>query len=215
MGQPLLLASGNPGKLEEFRALFHGMPVELLSPGEAGLELPSVDEDGANFLDNALKKAFAAAEAAAGAGRKDLWVLADDSGLMVDALAGEPGVRSARYAGTEGSRAERDRRNLERLLARLEDVPDEQRTARFVCVLAVVRGDELLFAVEGAVEGRIARKPEGRGGFGYDPVFFHPGSGASFACLDAEAKAAVSHRGVAMRRLREVLRTVLPAPQRT
>ncbi|MFQ5749673.1 MAG: non-canonical purine NTP pyrophosphatase [Planctomycetota bacterium] len=207
--QPLLLCSRNPGKLAELRALLEDLPVEVLAPDEVPFPLPDVAEDGRSFFDNALKKAFAAAETASAAGRPEIWALADDSGLVVDALNGEPGVRSARYAGEEGSRAERDQRNLALLLGRLDGVPAGRRTARFACVIAVARGDELLFAVEGAVEGRILEAPEGRSGFGYDPVFYHEASGRSFACLDPEEKNAVSHRGQAMARLRAVLDTVL------
>jgi len=207
--QPILLCSRNPGKLAELRALLEDLPVEVLAPERIPFTLPEVVEDGLTFFDNAVKKAFAAGEAAAASGQPDLWALADDSGLVVDALDGEPGVRSARYAGEAGSRAERDRRNRDLLLQRLDGVPPGRRTARFTCVIAVVRGDELLFAVEGAVEGRILEAPEGQGGFGYDPVFYHEPSGRSFASLDPAQKNAVSHRGQAMARLRAVLDSVL------
>ncbi len=211
--QAILLCSRNPGKLAELRTLSAGLPVEILAPDQVPFPLPEVEEDGESFFDNALKKAFAAGEAAAAAGRGDLWALADDSGLIVDALNGEPGVRSARYAGEEGSRAERDRRNTALLLERLKGIPPGRRTARFACVIAVARGDELLFAVEGAVEGRILEAPEGRNGFGYDPVFYHEASGRSFASLDPGKKNAVSHRGQAMTRLRAVLDAVLAGQQ--
>lgn len=208
--QRILLASTNPGKLRELRELLAGLPVEVLAPEEAAFELPEAEETGETFLENAVNKAFAASEAAAAAGEDDLWALADDSGLVVDALDGAPGVYSARFAGAEGPREERDRANVAALLERLKGLAEEQRAARFACVVAVTRGDELLFAVEGVSEGRIALEPEGSGGFGYDPVFYHLESGATFAQLDDTAKNAVSHRGMAMRRLREVLDTVLP-----
>jgi XTP/dITP diphosphohydrolase len=200
----ILLASTNPGKLSELRAMSAGLPYRVLSPAELPFALPEVSEDGATFRDNAAKKALSAARAARMAG-VELWSAADDSGLVVNALHGEPGVRSARFAGREGDPLERDRANVELLLARLGGVPTEKRTAHFVCVMALASADRLLLTVEGTVEGVILRQPRGDGGFGYDPVFYHEPSGATFAELSREAKAGVSHRGVAMRRLREAL----------
>ncbi|TAH36759.1 MAG: non-canonical purine NTP pyrophosphatase [Planctomycetota bacterium] len=211
MRQRLLVASHNLRKLEELRRLCAELPLEVLGPESLPEGLPEVEETGVNFLQNAGLKAFSAAAAAASQLGPDAWALADDSGLEVDALDGEPGVRSARYAGADGSREQRDAANIARLLARLRDVPPEARTARFICVIAVARRDEILFAVEGRVEGRILPEPEGSGGFGYDPVFYHEASGRSFASLSAQEKAAVSHRGLAVARLRRVLESVLPA----
>ena len=207
--QPILLASSNPGKLAELRRLCADLPVRILGPGDLPEGLPEVEETGRNFLENAVLKAFAAAAEAERQLGPGVWALADDSGLMVDALDGEPGVRSARFAGVEGP--ERDAANNALLLQRLEGLPPEARSARFVCVLAVARGDELLFAVEGVCEGRILETPAGAGGFGYDPLFYHEGLGSSFAEATPEQKAAVSHRGQAVERLRRVLEQVLPS----
>ncbi len=200
----LLLASSNRANLAELRRASARLPLRIITAEESGLELPEVAEDGETFADNAALKALAAAAAAQQAG-VDLWALADDSGLEVDALGGAPGVRSARFAGAAGDRERRDRANMELLLERLREVPDEGRTARFVCVLAVADATGVLATVEGTVAGRILRAPRGSGGFGYDPVFLHPPSGITFAQMEPAAKQAVSHRGQALRRLRAAL----------
>lgn len=212
MSQRLLIGSGNPAKLAELRALCAGLPLEVVGPDALPGGLPEVDECGSNFLDNAALKAFAFATAAAAAFGPATWALADDSGLCVDALDGAPGVHSARYAGVDGPG--RDAANNALLLARLAGLPPDQRGAAFWCVMAVACGEELLFAVEGSVRGRVLEAPDGSGGFGYDPLFHHEESGCSFACLDPAAKAAVSHRGQAVARLRQVLESVLPAARR-
>jgi XTP/dITP diphosphohydrolase len=156
---------------------------------------PEVEETGATFAANAALKAEAVRDAAA------LPALADDSGLCVDALAGAPGVRSARFAGEAAT----DAQNNALLLERLQAVPEAERTARFVCVLALaVPGRETQF-VEGTAEGRILRTPRGAGGFGYDPLFFSPELGQTFAEAPAEQKHRVSHRGRALAALRRVL----------
>lgn len=167
-------------------------------------------EDGRTFLDNAVQKALAWADAAARDLGPDTWALADDSGLEVEALGGEPGVRSARYAGVDGSREERDAANNARLLERLQGVPPEQRGARFVCVIALARAGELLLAVEGEVHGRILEAPRGQGGFGYDPLFLYEPLGRTFAELRPAEKAEVSHRAEAVCRLRFALEAILP-----
>ncbi|PCJ53263.1 MAG: non-canonical purine NTP pyrophosphatase [Planctomycetota bacterium] len=141
------------------------------------------------------------------AGGEGIWVLADDSGLCVDALNGAPGVRSARYSGTEGVR--RDGANNEKLLRAMEDVADAERGAAFFCAIAVVHNGEVLFAVEGSVRGRILREADGVDGFGYDPLFFHAPSRTSFARLSAAEKAEVSHRGMAVGALRVRLAELL------
>lgn len=202
----LLVASLNAGKLAEFRALLAPHGVEVLSPDQVP-GLPEVEESGATFAENARLKAVSAARH----GRT--WALADDSGLEVTALAGEPGVRSARYAGRPGD----DVANMRLLLERLEDVPEERRGARFVCALALARPDGSLAAeFEGHSRGRILRAPRGHGGFGYDPLFScteadSPAAGRTFAELDPEEKALVSHRGRALAALAARL-TELLAP---
>lgn len=188
----LVLASGNPGKLAEFRALLADVGFEVHPQSEFGVE--DADETGLSFIENAILKARHAARATG------LPALADDSGLCVDVLDGAPGLYSARYAGTHGDHAA----NIDKLLHELRDVDDAKRTARFVCVLALVRHaeDPLPVIAEGLWEGRILHAREGDGGFGYDPVFFSPAHGMSAAALPAEAKNRDSHRGLAMRALR-------------
>jgi len=217
--QRILVASGNAKKLAELRALCADLPVEVLGPEALSGDLPDVVEDADNFLDNAAKKAFAFAEIAAAQLGPDCWALADDSGLCVDALEGAPGVHSARFAAMHGqavpegaARSVQDSANNQLLLDRLAGLPQTERGAAFYCIIAVARPNELLFAVEGQVNGRILESPSGADGFGYDPLFFHEASQCSFAELDSAAKAQVSHRGQAVARLREVLSSVLPAP---
>jgi XTP/dITP diphosphohydrolase len=210
--QRILIASGNAKKLVELQAMCAGLPVELLGPADLPQGLPEVEEDAPDFLGNAAKKAMAFAAAAAEQVGAEVWAMADDSGLCVDALDGAPGVHSARFAGVED--AGRDMANNALLLARLDGLPPEDRGAAFRCVIAVAHGDQLLFAVEGEAPGRILEAPEGAGGFGYDPLFYHEASGCSFARLDHAAKAAVSHRGEAVAKLRRVLETVLPSVTR-
>jgi len=208
MPQRILLASGNAKKLAELRALTAELPVEILGPEELPEGLPEVEEDGETFLDNAVKKAHSAAAAAARQLGPEVWALADDSGLCVDALQGAPGVYSARYAGVAGTG--QDAANNAKLLAALAGLPEEQRGASFWCVIAVARAEELLFAVEGSVQGRILESEDGAGGFGYDPLFYHEPSGTTFARLSGAEKAAVSHRGAAVARLRNILASLLP-----
>jgi XTP/dITP diphosphohydrolase len=192
----LLLASANQGKLRELRAILEGLPVELVGLAEAGLgEPPEVEETGETFLENALLKgrAYAAWSGMA--------AVADDSGLEVDALGGAPGVRSARYAGPGAS----DQANLDKLLAALEGVPPERRTARFRCAAVLVDPDVGKWHAEAAWEGRILDGPRGSGGFGYDPVFLPAGWQKTSAEVDQATKDAASHRGMAFRALRPAI----------
>jgi XTP/dITP diphosphohydrolase len=177
----ILAATGNVHKVREMSAILAPAGVRLLSAQDVG-GIPEVEEDGLTFRDNAIKKACAVAAAT---GRR---VVADDSGLEVEALGGEPGVRSARYAGAGGN----DGRNVRKLLARLDGVTD--RRARFVCVIAVADPDGLVGTAEGEVRGRISDAPRGSGGFGYDPVFVPAGHAQTFAELPAELKNGMSHR---------------------
>jgi XTP/dITP diphosphohydrolase len=202
----LLVASGNAKKLQELRALCEGLPLTVLGPEALPNGLPEVEEDGATFAANAEKKARAAVAAAAAQGL-EVWALADDSGLCVDALDGAPGVHSARFSGVGGPG--RDAANTALLLKRLRGVPQDRRGAEFRCAIAVAGPSGLLCLAEGTVRGRILETPEGDGGFGYDPIFYDAGSGTSFARLSSAAKAAISHRGQAMAALREQLVTVL------
>lgn len=205
MPRTLYLASTNPGKLREFRAaaLPHGVLVEAL-PGIS--QLPPCIEDGETFEANACKKALHYA-----AFTEDL-VFADDSGICVDALGGTPGVYSARFAGPHAT----DEANNETLLEELKAIPKngdlllsfpwgEAFRAHYECVIALAQKGTILATAEGRVEGGIITAPRGRGGFGYDPYFFYPPLGQTFAEVSAEEKFAVSHRGIAFRRLLERL----------
>jgi len=205
--QGILLASGNPGKLAELRRLSDNLPVDIHGPESLEDGLPHVEETGSSFLENAVLKALSAADAAVEKG-EDVWALADDSGLVVECLDGAPGVRSARFAGTQGEG--RDLANNALLLEKLEGIPPEGRGASFWCVLALARPGEVLLAVEGSVDGRILDAPRGEGGFGYDPLFFHEPSDCTFAELESEEKAALSHRSMAMTRLKTALETLVP-----
>ena len=181
----ILAATGNAHKVREMSTILAPAGVRLLSAAEVG-GIPEVIEDGATFRENAVKKAC---EVARATGRR---VVADDSGLEVVALAGEPGVFSARYAGEGGN----DGRNVRKLLGKLEGVTD--RRARFVCVIAVADPGGLVGTAEGEVRGHIALAPRGTGGFGYDPVFVPEGYEQTFAELPAEIKNGMSHRGNAL-----------------
>ncbi|WIG57934.1 MAG: Nucleoside 5-triphosphatase RdgB (dHAPTP, dITP, XTP-specific) [Ktedonobacterales bacterium] len=184
--QRVVLATTNPHKIQEFREILASAPCALVSPDELGMTV-RMEETGATFAENAVLKALAYAETVG------LPALADDSGLEIDALHGEPGVYSARWAGEGTPYTERFRI----LNERLSDVPDEQRTARYRCVIALAeptpRG--LYAVVAGTLEGRIAREARGTGGFGYDPIFYVPEQGRTVAEMPSEEKHAISHRG--------------------
>jgi XTP/dITP diphosphohydrolase len=191
----LVLASGNPGKLREIGELLLPLHLEILSQSELGIE--EAEEPHDTFLDNALAKARHASRAAG------LPALADDSGLSVDALGGEPGVHSAYYAGRDGDRETRDRRNNEKLLRNLKD----DRRAHYTCVIVMVRtaDDAAPLVAEGVWHGEIARAPRGANGFGYDPLFFVKELGKTAAELDPAEKNRISHRGRALQKLLALL----------
>jgi XTP/dITP diphosphohydrolase len=198
----LLFASTNSNKVAEVRAILapHGVTVIGLDEVGDAAARPEPVEDGETFADNARIKAVYYAKAA---GR---WTLADDSGLEVDALGGEPGVRSARYAGSGGTRSERDQVNNRKLLNALSAVPDEKRTARFVCAMCLADAEGRVAAeTRGTVEGVIGREPRGHNGFGYDPLFGLPHLGCTSAELPTEQKNALSHRGDAARQMADRL----------
>ncbi len=192
----LVLATANAGKLREFRALLADLPFEVVSQTALGVESP--EETGASFLENALLKARHAAAATGAA------VIADDSGLEVDALGGAPGIQSARYAGPTAD----DAANSAKLLAQLRGIPPQRRQARYRCVLVFVPAEPEAAptVTEGVWEGQIALEPRGHGGFGYDPYFWLPELQCTAAELGADDKNRRSHRGQAMRRLRGALR---------
>ena len=191
MIKKIVLATGNPGKLQELRALLVDTGIELISQAEFGAR--PIEETGCGFRDNALLKARHAARISR------LPAIADDSGLEVDALDGAPGVYSARYAGEGAS----DAANLEKLLIELRQVPAAKRTARFRCIVAFVRdaGDPAPIICEAVWDGRILEEPRGRNGFGYDPVFWAPELNRSAAELAPPDKNRLSHRGQALRKL--------------
>ena len=190
----MIFATGNENKMKEIREILGDLPLEILSMKQAGISA-DIEEDGTSFEENALIKAR---EVCRLAGEM---VLADDSGLEIDYLNGEPGIYSARYMGEDTSY----RIKNQNLIYRLEGVPDEQRTARFVCAIAAVfpNGKELV--VRGTVEGMIGYEERGENGFGYDPIFYLPDRGVSTAELPPEEKNSLSHRGNALRKMKELL----------
>jgi XTP/dITP diphosphohydrolase len=196
----LVIATNNRGKLREFRELLAGSGYELVTPADLGLTF-DVEETGSTFEANARLKAEAAARLCG------LPALADDSGLVVDALDGRPGVYSARYAGegmTSDAISEEEQCGI--VLRELAGVEEERRTARFVCVIALARPGRETLTVDGVFEGRIAHEPRGSNGFGYDPIFFVPELGMTSAELRPDVKNAISHRGQAARKALALLR---------
>ena len=194
MNPKLLLATNNTGKVKEFRNLLAGIPFELVTPKEIGIVM-DVDETGATYRENARLKACALAT------QSGLLTLADDSGIEIDALNGAPGVMSARYAGENASDAER----VNFLLSKLKDVPQEKRTARFYCVIAIAHPDGKVEYCDGECKGTIAFEPSGASGFGYDPVFYLPEFGKAMAELTAEIKNQISHRARAAQKAKLLL----------
>lgn len=195
----VLIASSNKGKLRDFSAVASLHSVEVEPIANFAL-LPMAVEDGETFEENARKKAEHYSRYVGGE-----LVLADDSGLAVDALSGAPGVRSARYAvaGDEELGNSDDKANNAKLLYEMKDVADEKRTARFVCVIAVARDGRTVATFDGKAEGVLLRELRGTGGFGYDPMFYFPELKKTFAELSPTEKAAVSHRGQAFRKFME------------
>jgi XTP/dITP diphosphohydrolase len=196
MMQRLVLASGNPGKLAEFNALLRDAGFDVVA--QASLGVADAEETGLSFVENAVLKARHAARATG------LPALADDSGICVDYLHGAPGLYSARYAGHHGDNAA----NNARLLRELHGVPDAQRGAFFICVLALLRhaDDPAPLVAEGRWHGRVLHAPQGAHGFGYDPLFLPDGQTVSSAQLDPVLKNRISHRGQALARLHQKLR---------
>lgn len=187
----VVLASKNQHKLEEIQAILSKYDIELVLQSALGVDV-DVDENGTTFEENSLLKAQAVVRATG------LPAVADDSGLTVDALDGAPGIYSARYGG-EACKSDRDRLLL--LLKNLRGVRSEERTARFVCVITLLYPDGRKLVAHGTCEGYIAAEPHGEAGFGYDPVFFVPAEGRTFAEMGSERKNAISHRANALKRL--------------
>ena len=196
MKQILVLASTNPGKTREIQALLKNFPLDIKNLTDFG-PIPPVVEDGATFDDNAYKKAAFTARVLG------YPAMADDSGLCVEALDGAPGVRSARYAGDDATDAE----NVARLLKDL--APHDNRKAAFECVISIAVPTGAALTYEGRCEGIITRKPAGDNGFGYDPLFFFPEFGKTFAQVSMEEKAKVSHRGIALKQVAQEMDKIL------
>lgn len=193
--EQLIIASQNEGKIKEFRTLFQSLNIEVLSLNDVFTSIPEVVEDGDTFEANARKKAETILELV------HRPVIADDSGLVIDALEGRPGIYSARYAGEPSD----DRRNYEKVLKEMEGIPQEKRGARFVAVLALARPNEKTEFFHGTCEGSIAFEAKGSHGFGYDPIFLPQGESRTMAELSEEEKHAISHRGMALRKLHQFL----------
>lgn len=190
-------ATNNKHKVFELTALFEGTDTELVTLREIGFT-DEIIEDGSTFLENARIKAMAVHKATG------LASIADDSGLCVDALGGEPGIYSARYASEDGENSD-DIKNNEKLLSKLSEIPENERTARFVSALCFIDADGSEVSAIGKCEGIITREARGEGGFGYDPLFFFPGFGKTFGELSSEEKNQVSHRANAVKILKEKL----------
>ncbi len=192
----IVLATGNAGKVREMSSLLSDFGFEVLA--QSDFNLVDAEETGSTFVENAIIKARHAAK------ETGLAAIADDSGLEVDALAGAPGVYSARYAGENAS----DQDNINKLLAQMQGIPSEQRTARFHCVLVLMRheNDPTPIICHGTWQGHILLEPKGENGFGYDPVFWLPGLECTSAQLPAEEKKRLSHRGQALKQLFDILK---------
>jgi XTP/dITP diphosphohydrolase len=187
----IVVASGNKGKLAEIREILKDLPVELIPMSDVWDPVPDIEENGNTFFENALIKAEYVFK------RSGLWALADDSGLEVDSLNGEPGVYSARYAGNQGD----NEANNALLLSKLNGVPQHLRTARFRCVMVLKTGISSYITSEGACNGTIGLELKGKKGFGYDPLFVPAHETLTFAELSSEKKNNISHRGKALAQL--------------
>lgn len=191
----ILFATSNAGKAKEVQAMFSDLDVDVKTLREEGIDV-AIEENGQTFAENALIKARAIA------GMTDKIVLADDSGLVVDYLNGEPGIYSARYMGEDTSY---DIKNA-RILERMEGVPDDQRTARFVCAMAAIMPGGEVICTEGIMEGLIGYEMKGTNGFGYDPIFYLPEYGMTSSEISPEKKNEISHRGKALRKMQDELK---------
>ena len=195
----IVFATGNQGKMREIREIMQDLGCEIISMKEAGI-LADIEENGTTFEENALIKAKSVASISKELGYSDI-VIADDSGLEIDALNKEPGIYSARYMGEDTPYSEKNAN----LISRLAGVPDEKRTARFVCAIAAVLPDGRTLTTRATIEGRIGYEEKGSNGFGYDPIFQVPEYGCSTAELTMEQKNRISHRGKARQRMKEEL----------
>jgi XTP/dITP diphosphohydrolase len=198
----ILVATTNPGKLAEISEML-ALDIEWKSLADFP-DIKEIKEDGKTFAENARKKALGYAK------QTNLWTLADDSGLVIDALGGLPGVTSARFSGEkEKNRRLLDHKNMQKVLKLLQNVPKEKRTARFVCCLCLASPEKVLIETEGKLEGFIAEKELGSNGFGYDPVFYLPALNKTVAQLESAEKNNISHRGNAVKKLKSLLEKLL------
>jgi XTP/dITP diphosphohydrolase len=192
----LIIASNNAHKIKEIKAILSEFPFQIISLKEAGIDI-DVEENGTTFMENAFIKADEIYKI-----KSDCMVLSDDSGLMVDALGGAPGVFSARFAGEHGN----DKKNNQKLLELLKDLPMEERKAKFVSAIVLIMDKDNVIKVQGEVEGYIAKELSGTREFGYDPLFYVPEYNMTFAEMSDEAKNNISHRGRALEKLKEQLK---------
>ena len=200
----ILVATSNPGKIIELKTCL-GSELKWLSLADF-YEISEITEDGSTFAENARKKASGYARATG------CWTIADDSGLVIDALDGAPGVNSARFSGEKLIGEDRtliDHRNIAKVLELLRDVPKDKRTARFVCSLCMASPEKILLETQGTLEGFIMDREIGTNGFGYDPIFYVPDLKKTVAQLSAEEKNSISHRGAAIRKLKPLLNQLL------
>ena len=195
----LVVSTGNQHKVEEIKNILEGLSIEVVSKKDVGLGDLEVIEDGETLEENSLKKAKALAE------RLDYMVLADDSGLFVDILNGEPGVYSSRYAGEEGN----DKKNNNKLLEELQDIPLKERNAKFKTVIILITEDKESTIVYGECKGKVGFESKGKNGFGYDPLFTPDGYDKTFGELGEEIKNKISHRAKALENLKEALKNIL------
>lgn len=207
MKHKILVATTNPGKMRELSEMLSELAdqIQWLSLKDFPNAV-EVEEDGATFAENAAKKALGYAQ------QTGLWTLADDSGLVVDALGGQPGVHSARFAAENGSklpRHEQDIKNNQKVLTLLKNIPQNKRSARFVCCMCLADPKSILIQTEGKIEGQIIDTPLGENGFGYDPLFYVPELGKTTAQLHSEHKNSISHRGIAVENLKPLLQKSL------
>lgn len=204
MKREILVATTNPGKVSELSAMLD-FDVNWRSLSEFD-DLEEVTEDGLTFAENARKKAFDYAR------QTELWTISDDSGLVVDALDGAPGVKSARFSGEKlpaDKRGLLDEKNMQKVLELMEGVPTRERTCRFKCFLCLASPEEILLETEGTLEGIISDRQIGINGFGYDPIFFVPDLGKTVAQLKPEQKNEISHRADAIKKMKPKLRELL------
>ncbi|MEA4826526.1 MAG: XTP/dITP diphosphatase [Clostridium sp.] len=194
----LIVASNNQHKIDEIKQILNNFPLDIISLKEAGIDV-DVEENGTTFMENAHIKAMEIYKML----DKKYMVMADDSGLMVDALNGEPGVYSARYSGEHGN----DKKNNEKLLSNLGEIEFEKRAAKFVCAIELIIDEERIINVQGEAKGYIIEEERGRDGFGYDPLFYVPKFNKTFAEMSSEEKNAISHRGEALEKLQQEIKT--------